>query len=279
MSLPDRLEQLRKKHDAEAVAVSFYDYETGAAFSHHGDRRFHAASTIKVAVLLALFDAIGKGHFDLDSLLHVRNRFTSAAKGGGVFRVGSERDANADVHAATGDVMRLRGLAEGMITTSSNLATNLLLDLVGVRAARAALKRWGVSGVHLVRGVEDEAAHEAGLNNEVTADGLVALLRVLEDGEHFSDDHAQEIKDILFGQRFRAGLPAGLPETVRDSARIAHKTGEISTVAHDTGLVFLPDRKPYALAVLTEWKPGAGSGRSALVAALARAVYDAYVAA
>ncbi len=208
----------------------------------------------------------------------MRNRFVSAAPGGGVFQVGAERDANAEVHAALGDVMRLRVLAEHMITTSSNLATNLLLDLVGVKTAQAALRRWGVQGVRLVRGVEDEAAYEAGLSNEVTADGLVALLRVLEDGEAFPAALADDIKEILFGQKFRAGLPAGLPEQVRSGARVAHKTGEISTVAHDAGLVFLPDRKPYVLAVLTEWQPGAGHGRSGLVAGLARNVYDALIA-
>ena len=132
-------------------------------------------------------------------------------------------------------------------------------------------------GVRLVRGVEDEAAHRAGLDNEVTAMGLVALLRLVEDGHTFSSAHAEAIRAILFGQKFRAGLPAGLPKSVREAARIAHKTGEISTVAHDAGLVFLPFRKPYALAVMTEWRPGGGD-RSALVAALGRAVYDALVA-
>ncbi|HYE58076.1 MAG TPA: serine hydrolase [Rhodothermales bacterium] len=278
MPLRRRLEHLREKHGADAVAVSFYDYETREAFSHEGARYFHAASTIKVAVLLALYDAVEKRRFRIEDLLHVRNRFVSVAPEGGIYRVGAERDANGEVHKAIGNTMRLHALAEAMITTSSNLATNLLLDLVGVEEARAALKEWGVKGVKLVRGVEDEAAHRAGLNNEVTADGLVALFRLIEDGEAFSKEAAEDMKEILFGQQFRSGLPAGLPRDVREQARVAHKTGEISTVAHDAGLVFLPDRKPYAIAVMTEWTPEAGNGRSALVAALARAVYDTFVA-
>lgn len=228
----------------------------------------HAASTIKVAILIALYEAANEGRFPLEARLHVRNRFLSVADGQ-PFKVSSERDANAEVQSAIGKSMRLRELALHMISTSSNLATNLLLDLVGVDYARNVLKGLGIRGIDLKRGVEDERAHEAGINNQVTALGLVHLFRLVLNDEVFSPEASQDMIDILLQQEFRSGIPAGLP----GEARIAHKTGEISTVAHDAGIIFLPGRKPYILSVLTEWDPDA-SGRKDTVAAVSRLVYE-----
>lgn len=260
---------------AASVAVAFYDYASDAAWSLHGDRSFHAASTIKVAVLFALFEAFDDGTLPSDARLHVRNRFLSAVDGE-PFRVGSDRDGNGDVHAAIGKLMPVRDLAYHMITTSSNLATNLLVGLLTPDAVADALKRHQITGVKLLRGVEDEKAWEAGLNNTVTANGLVTLFRTIHDGAP-SDEAADGMRAILFEQRFRSGIPGGLPDDVRDEANVAHKTGEISTVAHDAGLVFLPDRAPYALAILTEWDPEAGASaddKRAAVAAVSGAVYE-----
>lgn len=262
---------------AQAAAVALYDYETGKSFSYEGGRYFHAASTIKIGVLVALMDAVEAGRFRLADRLHVRNRFLSAADAT-PFRIATGRDANSDVHAALGKTMKLRALAYHMIVTSSNLATNLLLDLVGQEAAAEALARHGVEGVRLARGVEDEKAFEAGLNNEVSADGLVSLLRLIHDGDGFSDESRKVMLDILFEQAFKSGIPAGLPGAVREEARIAHKTGEISTVQHDAGLIFLPDREPYALAVLTEWDADVNGGRAALVARLSGLLYETFIA-
>jgi beta-lactamase class A len=117
--------------------------------------------------------------------------------------------------------------------------------------------------------VEDERAWEAGLNNRVTAKGLISVLRPIEEGTAFSVPLSARMLEILHDQEFRSGIPAGVPE----SARVANKTGEISTVAHDAAIVYLPDRKPYCITVLTEWEPGA-SGRSDTIARVSRAVYE-----
>ena len=253
---------------AAAVAVALRDLETGEAFSVNGDRPFHAASTMKVAVLAALQDAVAGGRLALDDRLHVRNRFRSAA-GGQPFRVAPDRDANGAVYDRRGRTMRLDALAEHTIQTSSNLATNLLLDLLGVEAVREATARRGGAGVDVVRGVEDEAAFEAGVVNTATADGLADLFVGLERSDGLPESVRQWGLDVLFGQAFRSGIPAGLP----DETRVAHKTGSISTVQHDAGLVYLPDRRPYALAVLTEWDADATDGRREAVADISRAVY------
>jgi beta-lactamase class A len=120
--------------------------------------------------------------------------------------------------------------------------------------------------------VEDEKAFEAGINNRVTANGLVGLLKLIGEERAFTPELSRQMLDVLLGQQFKSGIPAGLPR----AARVAHKTGEISTIAHDAGLIYLPDRKPYALSVLTEWEPSA-TGRSAAIAAASYLAYSALI--
>ncbi|MDB4880246.1 MAG: beta-lactamase [Gemmatimonadetes bacterium] len=269
--LHQRFAELQAKAGAQAMAVSISDLETGDEFRYHADRWFHAASTIKVAILVGVYGAIHRGELLPQSRVHVRNRFLSAADGS-PYRVRLDRDANPDVHREVGRTLRVSELGDAMITTSSNLATNLLLDLVGLDVLQRTLDGFGLDGIDLRRGVEDERAFEAGINNRVTANGLVGLLRLIGEERAFSPALSRQMLDVLLGQQFNSGIPAGLPR----GARVAHKTGEISTIAHDAGLVYLPDRKPYAIAVLTEWEPSAG-GRSATIAAASYLAYAALV--
>ena len=266
-----RFAELETRAGAAALAVSIADLETGAEFHYHADRWFHAASTIKVAILVGVFGAIHRGDLLPQSRVHVRNRFLSAYDGS-PYRVRLDRDANPDVHREVGRTLRVSELADAMITTSSNLATNLLLDLVGLDILQRTIDGFGLDGIDLRRGVEDEKAFEHGINNRVTANGLVGLLRIIGEERVFSPALSRRMLDVLLGQQFNSGIPAGLP---RD-ARVAHKTGEISTIAHDAGLIFLPDRRPYALAVLTEWEPTA-TGRSTTIAAASYLAYAALI--
>ena len=250
-TLRDTVITIGEEARASFIAVAAYDFEHHTTWSLNASRWFHAASTIKVPVLLGVYEAIEQHRFEPYSRVHVRNRFLGIVDGR-PFRVPPGSDANGDVHAALGRMLTVHELAEHMIVTSSNLATNLLLDLVGIEAARASLGRLHLGGIDLQRGVEDEAAWEAGINNRVTAAGLCDALRLIEEGKAISPEASKAMLDILHRQRFRSGIPAGLPE----DARVAHKTGEISTVAHDAGIVYLDGRDAYVVVILTEWEPG-----------------------
>ena len=267
-TLRDTILRIGEDARASAVAVAVYDFEHHTTWSINPARWFHAASTIKVPVLLGVYDAIEQHRFDPISRVHVRNRFISVVDGR-PYRVPRSSDANAEVQAAIGRMLTVHELAEHMIVTSSNLATNLLLDLVGIEAARASLARLHVSGIDLRRGVEDESAWEAGINNRVTAAGLCETLRLVEEGKAISADASKAMLDILHQQRFRSGIPAGLPE----DARVAHKTGEISTVALDAGIVYLDGRDAYVVVILTEWAPDVNA-RQETIARISRAVYE-----
>jgi beta-lactamase class A len=64
-----------------------------------------------------------------------------------------------------------------------------------------------------------------------------------------------------------------IPSLLPYGTRVAHKTGDISTAAHDAGIVFLPDRQPYVLAVLTQWPPEAGR-RGEVIARISQCVFE-----
>jgi beta-lactamase class A len=272
-----RVEEIAKSLPSGALGVSAYDYLSGRTWAFNGDRWFHAASVMKVAVLVALFDAVERQRFTLDCRLHVRNRFLSIVDGA-PFRVDAARDADGEVHAALGRTLRLRELARHMIVTSSNLATNLLLDLVTPAGVNDTLARLGVAGIDVRRGVEDDRAFEQGINNRITPNGIVSLLRAIVDARTVSAGASAEMIDILHDQQFNGTITPGLPESIRAAARVAHKTGEISSVSHDAGIVFLPGRPPYVIGILVE---SAGDARERLEVGVAAstAVYDAIAAA
>jgi beta-lactamase class A len=199
--------------------------------------------------------------------VHVRNKFTSIV-GPKPFTLELNREADPEVYSNLGRTMSVEQLAYEMITRSSNFATNLLVDVVGVPVIQRALEELRIDGVHVLRGVEDQPAFEAGLNNEVTANGLLRLLRLVAEGQAYSEEVSRRMRDILLDQRLKTGIPAGLPK----DARVAHKTGNISTVHHDAGIVYLEGRKPYVLVILTQFPMLTGS--AAAVAEVSRDIYE-----
>ncbi|CAA9218851.1 MAG: Beta-lactamase [uncultured Chthoniobacterales bacterium] len=275
MADDDRTEKLRDAIDAIAkeqktigCAVSVRDYNGDFRFGHHADRLFHAASTIKVAILLAVMKAVDEGGAKLEDALHVRNRFLSVVDGT-PYKLDRSSDGYPQLYKSIGRTAKISELADSMITSSSNLATNLLLDFVGTDEAAKVLRDAGVNGVHLRRGVEDENAYDEGINNETTADGMVELFAVFR-GDFLSKKSRDHAIHILLNQRFTSMIPAGLPA----HATVAHKTGEISTVCHDAGIVYLPEREPYIVAILTEVDSDK-NGRRDTVAKVSEVVYKA----
>src|SRR6185295_10311856 len=146
------------------------------------------------------------------------------------------------------------------------------------RRCASAIAARGVTGIDVCRGVEDERAFDAGMSNRVTADGIVLLLRAIRDARGFSAASSKAMIDILMSQELAGGIAPGLPEPVRAVARVAHKTGDICTVSHDAGLVFLPGRPPYVVAILVAGHHSASTRTDALVA-ISGLVYETVAAA
>jgi beta-lactamase class A len=207
------------------------------------DKTFHAASTMKVPVMIELFRQARAGSLSLDEPLPIRNEFRSIVDGS-VYQLSEGDDSDKEVYAAVGRTLTLRQLCEAMITVSSNFASNLLIEKLGVENIRRTVTRLGADGMQVLRGVEDSKAFEKGLNNTTTARGLLVLFEKLARSEAVDARADAGMIAILKRQKFNDAVPAGLPE----GTAVAHKTGSITRIHHDSGIVFAP--RPYVLVIL-----------------------------
>jgi beta-lactamase class A len=233
------------------------------------DEIHYAASIMKLPVLVAALRRAERGELDLDRAVEVHTEFASRAPGRR-FEMAESEDSDPETWAAVGSAVPLRSVMERMVTHSGNLATNLVLDVVGTDEVADVLAAAGCSErTRIPRGIEDyPAREEAGLDNLVTADDLVLLLVALAEGRLAGAAATAEAERVLRAQTYRAGIPAGLPAGLE----IGNKTGWIDGVNHDVALVRPPDGLPVALAVLCT-APGTPEEREAGIARIATAVW------
>lgn len=232
--------------DTVQVSVAFLDLETGDSLLVGAHTRMHAASTMKVPVMMELFRRAGAGEISMDDRIPVRNSFISIA-GGGTYSLSPDDDSDGELYGRAGQDAAVRELVERMITRSSNLATNLLIAHAQPARIAALMERIGAGDMHVLRGVEDQAAYDAGMNNTTTAYALMRVMRAVQDAEIVGAPAAREMQEILGRQEFTEMIPAGLPA----GTRVANKTGNITRIAHDAAIVYPPGRAPYVLVVLT----------------------------
>lgn len=230
----------------ETIAVAFHDLETGEEILIKADESFAPASTIKVAIMMEVYNRVRQGQMRLDEQIPVVNSFKSLA-GGIPFSVDPEEDADSSLYERLGSTASVHEIARLMIVRSSNLGTNILVERIGGAAFMSLLKELGIEGVQVLRGVEDYKAHELGLDNRATARGLMQMMKALAEGRAVSLESSMDMIEILLGQEFNEGIPAGLPK----GTRVAHKTGWVDLIYHDFGIVLPRDRRPYVLAVMT----------------------------
>jgi len=247
--------------------VAFRTLDGRAQWLLHADESFHAASTMKVAVLLELYRQVHEGRVRLDEPLTVRNEFHSLVDGS-PYQLEPSDDSETELYRAVGETRTLGQLSELMITVSSNLATNLLMEKLGVDNIRVGVHALGADGMSVRRGVEDSKAFAQGLNNTTTARALLLLLEAIAHGRAVDVESSRQMLAVLEKQTVNDRIPAGLPPGIR----VAHKTGEITGVRHDAAIVFA--HTPFVLVVLTRGAadPEAASG---LIADITRQLYAA----
>jgi beta-lactamase class A len=232
---------------ARAVGVYFRDLGTGDSLPVNADLRFHAASTMKVPVMIQLFRDRDAGALSLDDSIPVTNTFRSIVDSS-PYQLDRADDSDSSLYELVGRKLPIRRLIEMMETVSSNLATNILIDRVGAKRANATAHALGADSILVLRGVEDGKAYRAGLNNTTTARDLGALFTALAQYRAASPAACREMLEILGRQVFTEGIPAGLPP----GTRVAHKTGWVGgLVYHDAGIVYPASGSPYVLVVLT----------------------------
>jgi beta-lactamase class A len=244
-SLASGLKPLVERQDAE-IAIAYRHLGTGATYFRDEDLTFHAASTMKLPVMMALFQAVDAGEMRLGQAIDVRNQFQSIVDGS-PFALDPKEDGDPDLYQAVGSTRPLEDLIRRMIVRSSNLATNLLIERIGASRAADLMRTLGAYQMNVLRGVEDQKAFDAGLNNVATAKDLEILLTTLAKGGSFTPASNERMIEILKEQEFNEKIPAYLPK----GTPIAHKTGDVTGIHHDAAIVFPPGEEPYVLVVLT----------------------------
>ena len=270
--LEKAIEALIREVPAADVAVAFHDLATGEEVLIQPDVNFHPASTIKVPIMMEVFRQAEDKVLAFDERVPVKNDFVSIVDGSH-FSLQVADDSETGLYRRIGERVTISELVRLMITESSNVATNMIVERITPARATEFMVRLGTKDVHVVRGVEDNKAYARGLNNATTARGLMQILRRLAERTVVSAKASGEMLAILRGQKFNEGIPAGLPA----GTPVAHKTGSFAKVYHDAAIVEPPGKKPFVLVVLTrgiEKEPRANR----LVADISGAVYERAVA-
>lgn len=249
-------------------AVAFKDMATGQSVLINDKQTFHAASTMKTPVLIEIMKQAKEGKFSLKDSILVKNSFSSIVDGS-PFSLEASDDSEPELYKQIGQKKTIEALAYDMIIASSNLATNLMIELVKAENVMATMKTIGANDIRVLRGVEDKKAFEKGLNNSTTAYDLLLLFERIAINKMVSKKACKKMVKILLDQRFNEIIPAKLPANVK----VAHKTGSITGIQHDTGIVYLQDGRKYVLVLLSKFE---GDEKNAVetMSTVSKIVYD-----
>ncbi len=266
--LKDRILQRLAKEQGD-YAVAFKDLQTGASLFLNERRMMHAASTMKVPVMIEVFKQASAGAFSLQDSILLTNEFNSIVDGS-PYSLDLSKKSNEFVgEQELGAKVAIRDLVYHMITISSNLAANLLIEKVGAKQITASMRELGAEHIQVLRGVEDLKAYDLGLHNATDALDLLILLEAIAEKRVVSAEACDQMIAIMLEQKYRDRIPAKLPAEVK----VAHKTGSISKINHDAGIIFLPDGRRYILVLLSEGVAEQAKS-SAVMADLSRMIYD-----
>jgi beta-lactamase class A len=213
----------------------------------NSDENFHAASTMKTPVMIEIFGQAREGRFKLTDSVTVKNEFRSIVDGS-TYSMDIGEDSGDALYSKIGKKVTVYDLMYDMITVSSNLATNILIELVNARKVTERMRELGAKDIQVLRGVEDIKAYRKGLNNTTTAMDLMIIMQAIATNKAGSEKDCQAMIRILKDQKFNDMIPKYLPKNVQ----VAHKTGSITGVHHDSGIIFLPDGKKYVLVILSK---------------------------
>jgi len=228
-------------------AVAFKDLKTGKEIKINDKETFHAASTMKTPVMIEVYKQAADGKFSLTDSIELKNEFKSLVDRS-PYSLDSADDSEYELYKHIGEKRTISALLYQMIIVSSNFATNLIMQKVGAHNVTQSMRQLGAKDIQVLRGVEDDKAFEKGLNNTITAHDLMLIFEKIAKGEAVNAGASQAMINILLDQKFNEIIPALLPTDVK----VAHKTGSITHVHHDSGIVILPGGRKYVLVLLSK---------------------------
>ena len=265
--LKQNIENLLSKEKGD-FAVAFKDLSNGKELLINPRVEFHAASTMKTPVMIEVFKQAEEGKFSLKDSFLIKNQFKSIVDSS-FYSLDSTDDSESEIYRHIGEKRTLYDLMYEMIIASSNLSTNLVIDLVDAKNVTQTMREMGAKKIKVLRGVEDNKAYEAGLNNTTTAYDLMLIYEKIAEGKAVDKKSSHEMIKILSKQDHNNIIPAELPKDVK----VAHKTGWITGVQHDSGIVILPDGRKYVLVLLSKNLQDESSAIKAM-AHVSRMIYD-----
>lgn len=230
--------------------------DSSLQFAINPDTVFHAASTMKTPVMIELFKQAEEGLFNLSDSVMIENRFYSIVDSS-EFELDLDPDADDPYEAKVGEKATIYDLNHAMITYSSNIATNIIIQMVGAEKTTQTMRELGAQKIEVLRGVYDMKAFDRGLSNRTTARDLGIILSHIAQGTAVSAEKDSIMIEIMKDQFYKDVIVAGLP----DDAVVANKTGSIDGVEHDSAIVYLPDGKSYVLIYLSKDLPDDVRGR------------------
>jgi beta-lactamase class A len=228
-------------------AVAFKDLQNGKEILINEHLPFHAASTMKTPVMIEVYKQAAAGKFSLNDSIVIKNQFKSIVDSS-IYSLDSANDSETEIYRHIGEKRTLYQLMYDMIIASSNLSTNAIIELVGAKNVTQTMRALGAKDILVLRGVEDQKAFDKGLNNTTTAFDLMLIFEKMANGKIVNKKSSEAMIKILLDQTFNEIIPAGLPKEVK----VAHKTGSITGVHHDSGIIFLPDGRRYVLVLLSK---------------------------
>lgn len=228
-------------------ALAFTDLQTKEQIVWNGSETFHAASTMKTPVMIEVFKQVAAGKFSLSDKITVKNEFKSIVDSS-IFHLNPADDSQQELYKQEGVQLTLSELVYQMIIMSSNLATNIIMQMVDGKKVTQTMRDLGAKDMLVLRGVEDQKAFDKGLINTTTAYDLMLIFNQMAEGKIINKKACDDMIKILLDQTHNTLIPALLPKEVK----VAHKTGTITGVHHDSGIVFLPDGKKYTLVILSK---------------------------
>ena len=267
-SLQETVQDPLKAVEGE-VALAFRDLsDPEDVLFINADTRYHAASTMKVPVMIELYKQQAAGKFALSDTVLLQNEFRSIVDSS-LYAMDITDDSADAIYKLIGSRVVLRDLMVPMITVSSNLATNFLIEKVDAKRVTQTMRELGADSIQVLRGVEDQKAYDLGLNNTTTARDLLIIMEAIATGRAGNAKDCEEMLTILKQQEFNEIIPRYLPEDVT----VAHKTGSITALHHDAGIVYLPDGRSYVLVLLSRNLKDFDRGTEQL-ARISKSVYE-----
>jgi beta-lactamase class A len=252
-------------------ALAFKDLATGKELLINANEKFHAASTMKTPVMIEVYKQASEGLLSLNDSIPIKNEFYSIVDSS-IYSLSVGDDSEEALYDALGKKKIIRDLVYDMIIVSSNLATNLVIDVVDAKKVTATMRQLGAPDIEVLRGVEDNKAFELGMSNSTTAYDLMVIYEKIATGKAVSEKASNAMIDILLDQKFNEIIPAHLPKDVK----VAHKTGAITGVHHDSGIVILPDGRKYVLVLLSKELGDFDVGTEAM-ADVSKLIYDDFI--